>query len=219
MKRLASTRLVGLVALCALGILGILAAQLVAANIQAPIASTPASISQPPQSVAMMPVPPQSMREFVKGSEVIVIGRISRFTKEGFEGPYSTTNIEDNRNVPKPPNKYPVSYFDLEIIEVIANPRGIPLSSTVSLRGGGLYSKRGETVWDPPFYDVGDQKLYGLNMNPDGSYFTSFGAWGALNIEGDVVTFPNRARTPIKFTDKTSPNAFIKAVKKEAAKQ
>ncbi|OQY98324.1 MAG: hypothetical protein B6D41_02510 [Chloroflexi bacterium UTCFX4] len=208
-----------MVAICTLSILGILAAQLVAANIQSLIASTPALISQPLQSVAMMPVPPQNMREFVKGSEVIVIGRISRFTKEGFEGPYSTTNVEDNRDVPKPPNKFPFSYFNLEIIEVIANPRGIPLSSSISLRSGGLYSKRNEIAYDPPFYEVGDQKLYFLNMNPDGSFFTSFGAWGALNLDGDVVTFPDRARTPIKFTDMTSRDTFIKTVKEESAKQ
>lgn len=74
------------------------------------------------------------------------------------------------------------------------------------------------TKYDPPFYEVGDQKLYSLTMNPDGSYGSSFGAWGVLNIDRDVVTFPDRARTPIKFTIKTSPDTFIQAIKGKAAK-
>lgn len=175
--------------------------------------------AEPPvdTSVALMPRPARTLEEFVDQSEVFVIGRISSFSQEGFEGPYSTSAVPDSRADIPPMPKFPFSDFDLEIIDIIANPANIQLPTTVLIRSGGLFSRRDEKK-DPPSYQVGDQFFYALVRNPDGSFGTSFGSWGRLNIDGDVVTFANRARTPINFTDRTLPEDFINALKEEAAK-
>lgn len=217
MRKITSKHILSIIIFGATAILGIFAAEIVKSMTIETNRVAPNSVVKPQNSIALMQGPPQSLEEFVQKSEVIVIGRISRFTKEGFEGSYWSTDIQDNRNVPKMP-LHPFSYFDLEIVQVIANPHEIPLPSAVSIRHGGLYSTRAETYWDPPYYEIGDQKLYGIHRNPDGTWGTH-GSWWSLNIEGDVVTFPDRAHTPIKFTDKISPNAFIQAVKAESAKK
>ena len=101
MRKITSKHILSIIIFGATAILGIFAAKIVKSMTIETNRVAPNSVVKPQNSIALMQGPPQSLEEFVQKSEVIVIGRISRFTKEGFEGPYWSTDIQDNRNVPK----------------------------------------------------------------------------------------------------------------------
>lgn len=150
---------------------------------------------------------PASLAELVADYDVIVVGsiegvqRTDAFPASGRPGP------------DRPPlSTAPLTFFDLRVERVVSAPVQVREGATITMR-----------MWGPPdsatsgailMPKAGDRRLFLLRLQRDG---VSYGTTDAIfNIDGGAVTYADEERTSVRsFTDKTAPDAFIRAVREE----
>lgn len=170
--------------------------------------------SQLDESLVSIVPPPKGLDDFVVNSDLIVIGEIKEFLRETYEGPYGGIRVIDLRDVPS--QELPFTYYTLKITEVISNRTSTQLGDSILLRLSGHASESTDEI-QFPFPKIGERKLYGLSANPDGqSYGYSFGGWGALNIDDNVITYSDNRKTRVKFAEQGLSDKFLDELRARA---
>lgn len=176
----------------------------------------PASGPRTPASLEKGVLPPGSMEELVAKADVIVIGRVGAIVSQTREGPYNANALpQDPRDVPPLPS-LPFTYYKIEVEEVIMDDGTLAAGRPLILRVyGHVNREEGQDLaarWPMP--RPGERRLFVLRRNPDSQSYGPWGGWGLLRIDGDVVTFSDRERTPVQFTERRTPREFLAELKR-----
>ncbi|MEX0927373.1 MAG: hypothetical protein WD208_11795 [Dehalococcoidia bacterium] len=149
----------------------------------------------------LRPPAPATMEEFVRAPGAIVIGQVGRILETRFEGPFDTATGEFPVFASEP-DGLPVTYFELEIDQILKDDGVIGESRLLRLGGvpgGDLHP------------EVGDRLLFSLGRNSDGTSYGIVGEWSMIHMDEDMVkTFTGGT---LNFAQDTHPDEFVQEVR------
>jgi hypothetical protein len=166
-----------------------------------------------------LPARPQSIKDFVNQSDIIVVGTVGRIVREG-----SFYGYDANGNMlmsdPHPSAPFPVSRattfvdYEINVEQVIKDDGMLQAGKPLILRMPGKPSAEIAQNPEYPMSQPGDHHLMGLTRTPDHqAYGFYYGPWGRLDIGGPVITYTDGDHTPIDFTEHRNPAEFIQALR------
>ena len=139
-------------------------------------------------------------------SDAIVVGEITGFISERVEGPYNPAPDTDlSEGIPKP-LKYPYSYYEFSIAEILVDDGLVSENSVLKLKG-----RASEDLSRLPrikFPDQGEKIVFFLSVNPDKKSYSFIGPWALINIDGQrIVEYGGNLPEPASARD-TAPAQF-----------
>ena len=169
-------------------------------------------------SAAFFVEEPANAPEFVSEMDVIVVGRVASVIGTDKINSY---NVEDNlRNIKEGDPisaELPTTDYEL-IVERVILGENVQVNGSITLRVLGSPDHVEPYPARMQMPQVGDRRIYGLGVNPDGTYGL-YGWWSQFVIDGDRATHADDLRQTVSFVEGTDLNTFISSLESAVAQR
>lgn len=167
--------------------------------------------AEPSSTLSLLP-PPQSMEQLVKPANVIVVGTVGQIVRQGTFAGYDPAGVTRNERPGDPvSSRLPITDFEIKVERVLLDDGIVQSGKPLILRMIGYPTAAPADAQSQfPMSRPGDRNLFVLSRTPDNqAYGLYYGPWSRLIINGPTVTYSDGPRTPVGFTNRRSPPAFV----------
>ncbi|MCC6169971.1 MAG: hypothetical protein IT329_22320 [Caldilineaceae bacterium] len=181
--------------------------------------SAPVSPLAPPSNVGVfiggggVMAYPRSFEELVDSAALIVLGKVGPVVQYLDLGGYGGSDGKQPMGSPTDPTSmmlfgWPVTDLLIEVEQVIRDDGSIAAGKPIILRILGFATAESKKLTEGgefPLSYTGDQHLFLLGANPDGTYGLTFGPRSRLIVDGDILRVSDGTQQPLLFVDSTGP--------------
>ena len=170
----------------------------------------------PYNATAWLVAPPANMDDFVGKMDAIVVAEVTSIIGTGERNSYNeqdnTRNIREGDPVS---SALPATDYNLTIERALLG-QDIEASGSIVLRVLGEADHVSPYPSLIPMPQIHDRRIYGLSLNPDGTY-GAYGWWSVFLMDGDRVTHADDLRQKVLFANSTVPNEFVRELESAVA--
>lgn len=171
-------------------------------------------------SAAEFVPPPADVDDFVSLMGAIVVGTVKSLIGTGTLISYDAEKAERILELgDKISPALPITDYELVVEKVLLGDGSVEPGKSIVLRMIGNPDDVGSSPGLIRMPEIGDHRLYGLGLNPDGETYGKYGWWSSFMIDCQPVTHTNDRRSPVSFIETTAPGLFIEEIEAAVARQ